>query len=144
MVQASCPAVRLFPVGNLYGTGEQGGTNDYGSVFRLTANGVLTCLVDFNNANGAYPLTGLILGPAGNFYGTTYRGGLYGYGTIFQLTTNNTLNTLVNFAYTNGAYPFGGLALGRMEISMARPSREVPAGTAPCSNSQSTERSRCW
>jgi uncharacterized repeat protein (TIGR03803 family) len=107
----------LGPDGNFYGTASIGGSNNDGTVFRVTTNGVLTALVSFNGTNGAQPYAGLTLGNDGNLYGTTLEGGNltldngYGYGTLFRITTNGVLTTLVSFAGTNGSGP-SGLTLG--------------------------------
>ena len=108
----------LGPDGNFYGTTYQGGTTNLnlglgdGTVFRVTTNGTLTTLVNFNYANGDGPRAGLTLGPDGDFYGTTQYGGDGGPGTVFKVTTNGTLTTLANFYMTNGANPLAGLTLG--------------------------------
>lgn len=74
--------------GNFYGTtsGDRtfGGTNTYGTVFRMTPGGALTTLTTFKGTNGATPLASLAAGTDGNFYGTTYEGGPGG-GTVFRL-----------------------------------------------------------
>lgn len=98
----------LGPDGNFYGTTRGGGTtitgfNTSGTVFRMTTNGILTILVNFNGTNGGSPQAGLALEPDGNFYGATEYGGLNGHGTVFKMTTNGTLTTLFNFDGTNGA-----------------------------------------
>ena len=100
--------------GNFYGTTAFGGTNsgDYGTIFQVTTNGVLTSLVSFNNTNGANPSAGLTLGSDGNFYGATYNGGSNSLGTIFRVTTNGVLTTLASFNNINGANPSAGLTLG--------------------------------
>ncbi|MGH7951701.1 MAG: choice-of-anchor tandem repeat GloVer-containing protein [Limisphaerales bacterium] len=95
--------------GNFYGTTFQGGSKNYGTIFQLTTNSLLTALVSFNNTNGANPYAKLVRGLDGNFYGTTYFGGSNGYGTIFKFATNGALTTLVSFDNTNGANPQGGL-----------------------------------
>ena len=41
--------------GNFYGTTANGGSSDYGTVFKVTTNGVLTSLVSFNGTNGENP-----------------------------------------------------------------------------------------
>jgi uncharacterized repeat protein (TIGR03803 family) len=112
----------LGPDGNFYGTTESGGATTNGTIFKVTTNGNLTALVNFNGTNGANPLDALTLGPDGNFYGTTEYGGNtigittlnagLGGGTVFRVTTNGTLTTLFNFAGTNGSSPHGGLAWG--------------------------------
>src|SRR5207249_3177189 len=49
--------------GNFYGTTRNGGTNgDYGTIFKITPNGVLTTLFSFSQTNGYYPSGGLMLG----------------------------------------------------------------------------------
>jgi uncharacterized repeat protein (TIGR03803 family) len=90
---------------DFYGTTSQGGTNGFGTVFRLSQAGNLTNLFSFNRSNGANPSAALVQGQDGSFYGTTYYGGTNGYGTAFKLATSGTLNTLVSFNETNGAYP---------------------------------------
>jgi len=104
--------------GNFYGTTYYGGSNilgssnSFGTIFRVTTNGVLTSLVSFNNTNGAYPIGEMTLGSDGNFYGTTYSGGSSNLGTAFQMTTNGMLTTLVSFNNTNGANPYAGWTPG--------------------------------
>jgi uncharacterized repeat protein (TIGR03803 family) len=112
-------ALTLGPDSNFYGTTENGGSNNDGTVFQVTTNGVLTTLVSFNGTNGADPAATLTLGKDGNFYGTTSAGGIGSgsAGTVFRVTTNGLLTTLVSFVYTNGAFPNGasptaGLTLG--------------------------------
>jgi uncharacterized repeat protein (TIGR03803 family) len=103
--------------GCFYGTTDFGGlyANQYGSgfgtVFRVTTNGALTTLANFNGTNGAYPQAGLTLASDGSFYGTTFGGG-YNNGSVFRVTTNGTLTTVVNFSGTNGSWPMSSLALG--------------------------------
>jgi uncharacterized repeat protein (TIGR03803 family) len=100
--------------GNLYGTTEIGGTNNYGAIFRITTNGVLTPLYSFTDGyDGAYPEAGLVQANDGNLYGTTYEGGTNGYGDIFRITTNGALTPLYAFTYSHdGADPLAGLAGG--------------------------------
>ena len=79
--------------GNLYGTTQNGGAYDYGTVFKMTPTGTLTTLYSFcpqvpNCTDGADPFAGLVVGTDGNFYGTTCCGGANGgYGTIFKITS---------------------------------------------------------
>lgn len=100
------------PDGNFYGTTYEGGAFGYGSVFRVTTNGVLTDLVDFNTVNGSYPYAGLVSDTNGNFYGTTQHGGTPGYGTVFRVTTTGALTTLTNFYPAIGANPSAALIWG--------------------------------
>jgi uncharacterized repeat protein (TIGR03803 family) len=102
--------------GNFYGTTAAGGTNDDGTVFELSTNGVLTALVSFGGTNGQAPLSGLIQLANGVLYGTTSDGGTNGSGnsdgTVFEVTTNGLLTTLFTFNQTNGSAPQGSLYLG--------------------------------
>jgi uncharacterized repeat protein (TIGR03803 family) len=107
-------ALAQGPDGNFYGTAFQGGAVDNGTVFRVTASGVLSNLVSFNISNGDLPYAGLTLGDDLNFYGTTYQGGAGSLGTAFRVSTTGTLTTLFSFA--NG--PEGGfLAAGLLKGS---------------------------
>ena len=95
--------------GNLYGTTPSGGSNDLGTVFRISTNGTYATLVAFAGTNGASPAAGLIQGADGNFYGTTSSGGTYNLGTVFKMTSGGTLVTLASFNGTNGATPAAAL-----------------------------------
>jgi len=99
--------------GNFYGTTVGGGTNGgFGTVFKVTTNGLLTSLVSFAGTNGSFSHSELAQGNDGNFYGTTAGGGDNGYGTVFVVTTNGLLTSLVPFADTNGAFPYSSLTMG--------------------------------
>jgi uncharacterized repeat protein (TIGR03803 family) len=96
--------------GSLYGTTYQGGTNGYGTIFRLTTNGIFTPLHSFTGTkDGANPDAGLVQGTDGSFYGTTFFGGANNFGTVFKFATNGAVTTLAVFDNTNGAYPQAGL-----------------------------------
>jgi len=108
------------PGGNFYGTTQVGGINlgiSDGTVLQVTTNGLLTVLVSFNGTNGAFPVSGLVLGRDGNFYGTTAGGGTNGsgYGTIFKMTTDGVLTTLISFSGTNGAFPGNNPSAGLVQ-----------------------------
>jgi uncharacterized repeat protein (TIGR03803 family) len=87
--------------GNLYGTTQSGGSGicpnlvGCGTLFQVTASGVLTTLYNFcsqaNCADGGAPSVGVIQATDGNLYGTTFS-------TIFRITTEGTLTTLYGFA----------------------------------------------
>jgi len=96
--------------GNFYGTTDEGGALDDGTIFKMTAGGTPTTLYSFSGGDGSGPYGGLIQATDGNFYGTTYRGGANSLGTIFKITPGGTLTTL--YSFTNGAdgeLPFAGL-----------------------------------
>jgi uncharacterized repeat protein (TIGR03803 family) len=100
--------------GNFYGTTEAGGsTNDAGTVFKISTNGLETVLYSFSGGiDGAVP-NGLVQGGDGNFYGTTEGGGTNDAGTVFKFSTNGALTSLYSFTgTTDGAIPYAGLAQG--------------------------------
>ncbi len=100
--------------GNFYGTTETGGTNQGGTVFRISTNGTLATLYSFTGGiDGANPYAALTLGNDGNLYGTTETGGTNRSGTVFRISTNGTLTSLYLFTGGNdGANPYAALALG--------------------------------
>ena len=71
--------------GNFYGATEQGGTNGYGTLFRMTSGASMTYLYSFSGGeDGACRLTGLTPGTDGNFYGASQEEGAYAYGAIYK------------------------------------------------------------
>ena len=89
--------------GNLYGVGGGGGTAGYGTVYKVSLDGVVTVLHSFDKADGAYPYAGLVQGANGNFYGSTVQGGAHGYGTVFEITPSGTLTTIHSFQSSEAA-----------------------------------------
>jgi uncharacterized repeat protein (TIGR03803 family) len=119
--------------GNFYGTTEEGGSRQGGSVFKITSKGKLTVLYSFcvhtACSDGEHPYAGLVEGTDGNFYGTTSEGGsgsgdlvggppnLFGtYGTAFKVTPEGKLTTLYNFCSlsecADGSFPYAELVQG--------------------------------
>ena len=102
--------------GNFYGTtyGGGGGSRAYGTVFKVTPDGVLTTLHSFSLTDGADPIGGLVEGNDGNFYGTTSLGGTHtGAGTIFVISASGSFSVLHNLnPTTDGAVPFAGMVKG--------------------------------
>ncbi len=98
--------------GFLYGTTPSGGTSNYGTVFRVAADGSsFTTLVNFNSSNGANPEAPLLEGSDGFLYGTTANGGTSGGGTVFRVAADgSSFSTLVSFdSSSGGANPYSGL-----------------------------------
>src|SRR5438876_105860 len=97
--------------GNFYGTTDFGGTNNAGTVFKMTPAGALTTLVEFGSTNKGIGPRGLVQGSDNNLYGTTVVGGWNNAGTIFRITPDGVLTTLVEFTDTgpsnNGRLPSG-------------------------------------
>ena len=101
--------------GNLYGTTSAGGSNNLGTVFKVTPDGVETVLHSFGGtpADGAAPQFGVVQGADGNLYGTTGNGGTNGYGTVFKLTPDGIETVLYSFSGTgDGSYPSTALVQG--------------------------------
>jgi uncharacterized repeat protein (TIGR03803 family) len=99
--------------GNLYGTAQYGGASGLGTVFKITAAGVLTTLHSFTGqADGSYPSAGLVVGNDSNLYGTTYSGGTNGGGTVFMITPAGALSNLWSFNGNDGQAPLSPLTLG--------------------------------
>ncbi len=75
----------LDAAGNLYGTAYQGG-HGYGTVFKLSTDGTLSVLHNFDNGrDGANPIGAVVLDAAGNIYGTSYSGPT-GQGAVWKLS----------------------------------------------------------
>jgi uncharacterized repeat protein (TIGR03803 family) len=107
--------------GNFYGATSAGGTNDIGTIFKLTTEGTLTTLHQFSGvagvADGSVPV--LSLESAGLFYGTTLGGGTHSNGTIFTISSVGTFTTLHQFSGAEG------VADGSAPVSLF----QVSAGT---------------
>ena len=100
--------------GNFYGTTSVGGVygttsvgSGGGTVFKVTTNGVLTTLADFNQGWG-----GLVLGHDGNFYGIGSTSASGDQPMLVKVTTNGVATTVsASLRDPNGGYPLG-LVLG--------------------------------
>jgi uncharacterized repeat protein (TIGR03803 family) len=99
--------------GNLYGTANQGGTLNLGTVFEYTATGKSKLLHSFTGgADGASPYSGVVLDPARNIYGTTYAGGASGKGTVYKITPTGQESVLYSFTGgADGSGPYAGVIL---------------------------------
>jgi len=98
--------------GNLFGTTEQGGTANLGTVFKIDAAGRETILYNFNGEpDGDGPGAGsLMMDAQGNLYGTTTYGGTANFGTVFELDTAGNETILYNFSGgADGGVPTAGL-----------------------------------
>jgi uncharacterized repeat protein (TIGR03803 family) len=109
----------VYPSGGLirhghyfFGVTEQGGTQAYGTVFRIDAeSGAERVLFNFTGgADGGLPASGVVY-QDGALYGTTHQGGANGYGTVFKIDPASGQETvLYSFAGgTDAALPIGGL-----------------------------------
>src|SRR5437660_7184707 len=96
------------PEGNLYGTTQNGGAHEIGTIFKVDQSGNETVLYSFTGgADGGLPLAGLFRDPQGNLFGVNSGGELPGgpcppcttpfFGAVFKLDTSNNLTVLHTF-----------------------------------------------
>ncbi len=103
--------------GLLYGTTEEGGSGNLGSIILVhPGTGVAGMLHSFGGAgtDGANPYAGLIADSAGNLYGTTEAGGAYSSGAVFRINSFTGAETLLysfGRSSSDGASPYAGLLL---------------------------------
>lgn len=109
--------------GSLYGTTTNGGADDLGTVFKVTAAGVFTNLLDFTGIAGAKKGSvpnPLFLHTDGFFYGSTQAGGVNDLGTVFRMTAAGTLTTLAELSGTvspkKGTAPSGRVVVSGTTI----------------------------
>jgi uncharacterized repeat protein (TIGR03803 family) len=103
--------------GDFYGVTMVGGSNNGGTVFRISPEGALVTLHSFcaqvtKCTDGSVPYSGLIQAVSGELYGTASEGGVYGFGTVFKITLDGTLTTIHDFHGTDGSTPAAGLVQG--------------------------------
>jgi uncharacterized repeat protein (TIGR03803 family) len=107
--------------GNFYGATTGGGTNNCGTIFKVTTSGELTTLYNFGPnsdcTDGFQPAAPLVQGTDGKLYGTASGGGANGSGTLFRISTSGTFTSLYSFCSQvnngvckDGSIPSGGLA----------------------------------
>ena len=106
--QGSFPVAGLIfgSDGNLYGTAEDGGPSDSGSIFRISPSAQdesITALGFFSATSGGNPNSTLVPGPDGDFYGTTYQG------NSFEFTPDQPTATPVPVGPLNGSGADSGL-----------------------------------
>jgi uncharacterized repeat protein (TIGR03803 family) len=100
--------------GNFYGTTEEGGVNNQGTIFRMTSDFEISVLYSFlghtkSTTDGALPVASLIQATDGYLYGTTSKGGNTGAGTLFRLSTSGVYESLYSFNGGTGISPQGNL-----------------------------------
>ena len=113
----SASRLMIDATGNLYGVCTVGGTNGFGTVYKMSSvqgKWQLTTLYAFKDQpDGALPYGGVISDKAGNLYGTTYYAGVHDLGTVYKLTHGNgtwTESVLYSFkGGTDGASPISSL-----------------------------------
>src|SRR6266498_2893290 len=107
--------VILASDGLLYGTTYKGGSNNVGTVFKISTTGTgYTVIRHMMGAggDGRFPRSGLVEAGDGFLYGTTQMGGSNGSGTIYKLAKNGSGYTVLDsFGTTaaDGQNPYGRL-----------------------------------
>jgi uncharacterized repeat protein (TIGR03803 family) len=101
--------------GNFYGVTVFGGAFGYGTVYKMTADGVVTTLHSFANAGDGVNPNSALVQSNGSFYGITqyYTAAAKEQGTVFKITPSGVLTTLYYFCSqancADGTYPAPGL-----------------------------------
>jgi uncharacterized repeat protein (TIGR03803 family) len=108
----------LDAAGNLYGTTQEGGAYNQGTIFELTPNSdgtwTYSIIHEFNASTQqpSDPSGSLVIDAAGNIYGTAVNGGLYYDGAVYKLSFSGgawTVTDLYNFTsdFSYFPYPYG-------------------------------------
>jgi uncharacterized repeat protein (TIGR03803 family) len=102
--------------GNLYGVSAYGGTNNDGTVFRMTTpGGAINVIHNFNGSDGINPVGPLTQGSDGYLYGTALSGGANNAGADFKMTLAGkkmqtfSFDALSGTTNNDGAGPQAGL-----------------------------------
>jgi uncharacterized repeat protein (TIGR03803 family) len=102
------PHAGLTLAGNtLYGTTTAGGSGGYGTLFKVSTNGIgFTILKAYDGSDGSAPRAALTLSGS-LLYGTTSDG------TVFRVSTSGTGYTVLHYfaGSPDGQWPWSGLAL---------------------------------
>ncbi len=96
----------------LYGTTDQGGTNDAGTAFNISAKGAEQVLHSFRGRgpHGARGPLAALVNVAGELYGTTEFGGTFNDGVVFKIGTDGKTTRLHSFGgSSDGENPTAGL-----------------------------------
>ena len=101
--------------GNLYGTTVRCGSNNGGTIWRVTKTGRENILHNFagGTTDGCDPQAGLTRDSKGNLFGVAFYCGAYGYGVLYELSAKGRFTLLHSFAGppSDGAYPWGEVLL---------------------------------
>jgi uncharacterized repeat protein (TIGR03803 family) len=90
--------------GNFYGMTMSGGSNNNGTIYKLTPSGGFTLLFSFNTTSGFLPGSSLVEAPDGSLWGGTTGGGQFSKGTVFKINKDGSGFIVVhNFISTFGA-----------------------------------------
>jgi uncharacterized repeat protein (TIGR03803 family) len=126
---------RLMEVdGNtLIGTTIEGGTNNAGTIFKITTAGTLTTIHEFSGTNGVadgfFPI--LTVQNGSEFIGSTDGGGTPNTtGTVFEITASGSFNTIHQFTTAEGGIPIVTIVNGSTFIGTTTSGGSNGFGTA--------------
>jgi uncharacterized repeat protein (TIGR03803 family) len=88
--------------GDFYGTTQGGGTQNDGTVFKMTATGTLTTLYSFDGSKGRFPEAPLFQATDRNLYGTAASGLPDKFGTLFVVDANASVIVIHRFDGSDG------------------------------------------
>ena len=107
-----CSDLTLDARGNIYGMTEDGGTNGFGTLFKISPSGKETVLYSFGPLPDAQlpGFGGVALDPAtGSLYGVTVGGGTFGLGAVFKIDSAGNETVIHSFNGADGKVPYGTL-----------------------------------
>ena len=111
-VDGALPQAALLQAGDgwLYGSTQYGGSNNCGTIFKVSTNGLgYSGVHDFSGPDGQAPYGKLLQGLDGALYGTTYQGGISNLGTIFKINPDGNGHTVLHgFTKTRVGSPYDG------------------------------------
>lgn len=73
--------------GNIYGGMNDGGTSNFGFLYKMTTSGTVTVLHNFTGTDGAIGSPGMTQASNGLFYGTGQQGGTSNAGVVFKISS---------------------------------------------------------
>ena len=99
--------------GNMYGTCEQDGINNGGTLWEYSSGGNFTVLHSFtSSSDGSHPYCRVTFDSSGNMYGTCPNGGPIGGGTLWKYSSEGNFSVLHNFgSAAGGETPFSGVTI---------------------------------
>jgi uncharacterized repeat protein (TIGR03803 family) len=107
--------------GTFYGTTFLGGAHNFGTVFKMTPDGVLTTIYSFSGTDGRNPAIGMLDVDGATLYSATTSGGPTNFGTIFAIN----IVTVTKVVFSPSSVIAGEASQGTASIG-----RPAPVGGA--------------
>jgi uncharacterized repeat protein (TIGR03803 family) len=102
--------------GNFYGIAANGGDDNVGVAYEVSATGAETVLHSFSGgSDGEYPYSPLLRDKKGDLYGATNSGGAHGDGVVYEINAAGKESILYSFAggTSDGCNPYQGLIMDK-------------------------------